>query len=86
MAHPRFLDQHLAESLAENDRLRLALRAVNSELWWCAIQLGCNWKDKEWREKSSVGRAYDQAVAAVTDAERTKVSSQASGHDREEKQ
>lgn len=45
-----------------------ALEAVDSELWWCAIQLGRNWKDKKWRENSSVGRAYDKALAAIAKA------------------
>lgn len=58
----------VANHAALTDRLRDAMKAVNTELWWCAIQLGCNWKDLKWRENSSVGRAYDRAVAAITPA------------------
>ncbi len=60
--------RRIAEMAREIERLKAATRAVNTELWWCAIQLGCNWKDRDWREKSSVGRAYDEAVAALSPA------------------
>lgn len=46
-----------------------ALKAVKLELFWCATQLGCNWKDAKWRENSSVGRAFDRAAAAIAKAE-----------------
>lgn len=39
------------------------LNALMSELWWCASQLKCDWKDEEWRKRSSVGRAYDAGLA-----------------------
>lgn len=47
-------------------QLREALQQMKPELFCCAMQLGCNWKDREWRERSSVGRAYDKACAALS--------------------
>jgi hypothetical protein len=54
------------------DAAEKALGSVMTELWWCANQLGCNWKDDDWRSKSSVGRAYDAAVAARANLRGTK--------------
>jgi hypothetical protein len=53
----------LEAARARCGELEEGLRGVNRELWWCAIQLGCDWKDAKWRADSSVGRAYDKARA-----------------------
>lgn len=44
-----------------------ALAATMCELWHCAEQLKCDWKDSDWRKRSSVGRAYDAARRALED-------------------
>lgn len=61
----RSLDADRRSQAERIEKLEGALRAVSTELWWCAIQLGCSWKDAEWRERSSVGRAYEAALAAL---------------------
>lgn len=43
-----------------------ALDKAKTELWWCANQLGMDWKDREWVSTSSVGRAYTAAAEALS--------------------
>lgn len=53
----------------ESNSLIGEAKKVATELWWCAAQLGCNWKDEEWRASSSVGKAYDALMTKINSIE-----------------
>ena len=48
--------------------LLAALESLMPELYSCAKQLGCDWKNERWVASSSVGKAYTKARAAVAKA------------------